>query len=68
MSKIQYNSHNNSLIGDKETNTLTVLPNHFIERPRPETIESGENYLEATLPFGRSGTLRNDFPCLLRSC
>ena len=45
---LQYNRANNLLLGNFEANTLTELPDHFIERPRPETIETGDNSLEAT--------------------
>ena len=45
---IQYNRTNNLLLGNCEANTLTELPDHFIERPRPETIGTGDNSLEAT--------------------
>jgi WD40 repeat protein len=45
---IQYNRPNNLLVGNNEANTLTELPDHFIDRPRPETIGIGENSLEGT--------------------
>lgn len=45
---IQYNRANNLLLGDNDANTLTELPDHYIARPRPETIESGDNALEDT--------------------
>lgn len=45
---IQYNRPNNLLLGDNGMNTLTELPDHYIDRPRPETIESGDNSLQDT--------------------
>jgi len=45
---IQYNRPNNLLHGDRGMNSLTELPDHYIDRPRPETIESGDNSLQGT--------------------
>ncbi|MCJ1249976.1 hypothetical protein MMC30_007202 [Trapelia coarctata] len=45
---IQYNRPNNLLLGNNNMNTLTELPNHYIDRPRPETIRSGDNARQST--------------------
>ena len=45
---IQYNRRNNLLLGSLESNTLRELPDHYVDRPLPETIESGDNSLQAT--------------------
>jgi len=45
---IQYNRPNNLLLGDNAMNTLTELPEHYIDRPRPETIRSGDNSRQGT--------------------
>ena len=45
---IQYNKPNNLLIGDIEHNTIHELPDHHIDRPKPEYIDYGENALEDT--------------------
>ena len=44
---LQYNRPNNLLYGDVNHNTLHELPDHYIDRPRPETIASGPNSSEA---------------------
>ena len=44
---LQYNRSNNLLLGDLERNTLRELPNHRVARPRPETIEYGDNSRQA---------------------
>ena len=45
---IQYNRPNNLLFGNIDANTLTELPDHHVNRPRPETIETGDNAREDT--------------------
>ncbi|MCJ1232104.1 hypothetical protein MMC14_000053 [Varicellaria rhodocarpa] len=45
---IQYNRRNNLLLGSLDNNTLRELPNHYVDRPLPETFESGDNSLQAT--------------------
>ena len=45
---IQYNRRNNLLLGNLESNTLRELPDHYVDRPLPETIESGDNSHQAT--------------------
>ncbi|KAL8773948.1 MAG: hypothetical protein Q9209_001378 [Squamulea sp. 1 TL-2023] len=40
---LQYNRPNNLLFGHLKSNTISELPDHCIERPRPETIPSGPN-------------------------
>ncbi|MCJ1477347.1 hypothetical protein MMC13_006018 [Lambiella insularis] len=40
---IQYNRPNNLLLGNFELNTLTEVPDHYINRPTPEQVASGEN-------------------------
>ncbi|KAL8789599.1 MAG: hypothetical protein Q9213_001035 [Squamulea squamosa] len=40
---LQYNRPNNLLFGQLKSNTISELPDHCIERPRPETIPSGPN-------------------------
>ncbi|MCJ1254382.1 hypothetical protein MMC24_002197 [Lignoscripta atroalba] len=45
---LQYNRRNNFLLGDLASNTLTELPDHFVDRPRPETIDHGENARPST--------------------
>ena len=44
---LQYNRPNNLLYGDVNHNTLHELPDHYIDRPRPETIAEGPNASEA---------------------
>ena len=44
---LQYNRPNNLLYGDSNHNTLHELPNHRIDRPRPDTIADGPNASEA---------------------
>ena len=40
---LQYNRPFNLLFGDIFSNTIRELPDHHIERPKPNTIESGPN-------------------------
>ncbi|MCJ1486492.1 hypothetical protein MMC06_006669 [Schaereria dolodes] len=40
---IQYNRGNNLLLGDLISNTLTELPDHYKDRPRPESISGRSN-------------------------
>ncbi|KAL8861093.1 MAG: hypothetical protein Q9178_002606 [Gyalolechia marmorata] len=40
---LQYNRPNNLLFGQLRSNTISELPDHYIARPRPETIPSGPN-------------------------
>ncbi|KAL8696280.1 MAG: hypothetical protein Q9224_002879 [Gallowayella concinna] len=40
---LQYNRPNNLLFGQLEPNVVSELPDHCIDRPRPETISSGPN-------------------------
>ncbi|KAL8853318.1 MAG: hypothetical protein Q9221_001794 [Calogaya cf. arnoldii] len=44
---LQYNRPNNLLFGQLKSNTISELPDHCIERPRPETIQSGPNSSQA---------------------
>ncbi|KAL8655261.1 MAG: hypothetical protein Q9226_003115, partial [Calogaya cf. arnoldii] len=44
---LQYNRPNNLLFGQLKSNTISELPDHCIERPRPETIQSGPNSNQA---------------------
>lgn len=44
---LQYNRPNNLLYGDVNHNTLHELPDHYIDRPRPDTIADGPNASEA---------------------
>ena len=44
---LQYNRPNNLLYGDVNHNTLHELPDHYIDRPRPNTIADGPNASEA---------------------
>ena len=44
---LQYNRPNNLLYGDFNHNTLHELPDHYIDRPRPDTIADGPNASEA---------------------
>lgn len=44
---LQYNRPNNLLYGDPNHNALHELPNHRIDRPRPDTIADGPNASEA---------------------
>ncbi|KAL8992676.1 MAG: hypothetical protein Q9169_006916 [Polycauliona sp. 2 TL-2023] len=44
---IQYNRPNNCLFGQLESNTISELPEHCIARPKPETISSGPNAIQA---------------------
>ncbi|KAL8789377.1 MAG: hypothetical protein Q9195_006850 [Heterodermia aff. obscurata] len=44
---LQYNRPNNLLYGDVNHNTLHELPDHYIDRPRPDTIAKGPNASEA---------------------
>ena len=43
---LQYNRPGNLLLGDLHANVLHELPDHRVERPRPETIASGPNSLQ----------------------
>ena len=45
---LQYNRRNNLLFGDLDDNTLHELPNHHVDRPRPESIQHGESARQAT--------------------
>lgn len=45
---LQYNRHNNLLYGNLDDNTLHELPNHYVERPKPENVQHGENARQAT--------------------
>ncbi|KAL8835483.1 MAG: hypothetical protein Q9170_003316 [Blastenia crenularia] len=40
---LQYNRPRNLLIGDLSSNRISELPDHRIERPKPETVSSGPN-------------------------
>ncbi|KAL8952707.1 MAG: hypothetical protein Q9222_001406 [Ikaeria aurantiellina] len=40
---LQYNRPRNLLFGELAPNTVLELPNHRVERPKPETISSGPN-------------------------
>lgn len=40
---LQYNRSRNLLFGNLTSNTIYELPDHSIERPKPETITSGPN-------------------------
>lgn len=40
---LQYNRPHNLLVGDLSSNTIFELPDHRIERPRPETVDNGPN-------------------------
>ncbi|KAL8819411.1 MAG: hypothetical protein Q9223_002147 [Gallowayella weberi] len=40
---LQYNRPNNLLFGQLEPNSISELPDHCIDRPRPETIDGGPN-------------------------
>ena len=44
---IQYNRPCNLLLGQLSTNTLHELPNHRVDRPKPETIPNGPNATQA---------------------
>ncbi|KAL8844082.1 MAG: hypothetical protein Q9176_001488 [Flavoplaca citrina] len=44
---LQYNRPNNLLFGQLKLNSICELPDHRIDRPRPETIESGPNSSQA---------------------
>lgn len=44
---LQYNRPCNLLLGELASNTLTELPNHRVDRPRPETISNGPNATQA---------------------
>ena len=44
---LQYNRPNNLLYGDVNHNTIQELPDHYIDRPRPDTIADGPNASEA---------------------
>ena len=44
---LQYNRPNNLLYGDVNHNTLHELPDHYIDRPKPNTIADGPNASEA---------------------
>ncbi|KAL9028417.1 MAG: hypothetical protein Q9180_007169, partial [Flavoplaca navasiana] len=44
---LQYNRPNNLLFGQLRLNSICELPDHRIDRPRPETIESGPNSSQA---------------------
>ncbi len=44
---LQYNRPNNLLFGQLRSNTILELPDHYIARPRPETIPSGPNSNQA---------------------
>ena len=44
---LQYNRPNNLLFGDLDSNTLIELPDHQVARPKPETIEYGDNSRQA---------------------
>lgn len=44
---LQYNRPNNLLYGNTNHNTLHELPDHRIDRPRPDTIANGPNASEA---------------------
>lgn len=39
---IQYNRPNNLLLGNFDQNTLIEVPDHYIDRPTPDTIASGD--------------------------
>lgn len=40
---LQYNRPRNLLLGDLRSNTLNELPDHRVDRPRPEMIPNGPN-------------------------
>lgn len=44
---LQYNRPNNLLFGQLKSNTISELPDHCIDRPKPETIRSGPNSNQA---------------------
>lgn len=44
---LQYNRPRNLLIGDLESNVINELPDHRVDRPRPDTIPNGPNANEA---------------------
>ena len=44
---LQYNRPRNLLLGDLISNTLEELPDHRVDRPRPETISRGPNSSQA---------------------
>lgn len=44
---LQYNRPRNLLYGDIDANTLEELPDHRINRPKPETITTGPNSTQA---------------------
>jgi WD40 repeat protein len=44
---LQYNRPRNLMLGDLISNTLEELPDHRIDRPKPETISSGPNSTQA---------------------
>lgn len=44
---LQYNRPNNLLFGQLKLNSICELPDHRIDRPKPETIESGPNSSQA---------------------
>ncbi|KAI4227803.1 MAG: hypothetical protein L6R36_002156 [Xanthoria steineri] len=44
---LQYNRPNNLLFGQLKSNTISELPDHRIDRPKPETIRNGPNSNQA---------------------
>lgn len=44
---IQYNRPCNLLLGDLSSNTIRELPDHRVDRPKPETIANGPNATRA---------------------
>lgn len=44
---LQYNRPRNLLLGNLMSNTLEELPDHRVDRPRPETISKGPNSTQA---------------------
>ena len=44
---LQYNRPRNLLLGDLLSNTLKELPDHRVDRPKPETISRGPNSTQA---------------------
>ena len=44
---LQYNRPNNLLFGQLKSNTISELPDHRIDRPKPEAIRNGPNSSQA---------------------
>ena len=44
---LQYNRPCNLLLGDLNSNTITELPDHRVDRPKPQSISGGPNAIQA---------------------